>query len=247
MFALSFCVHLAIFLLVYWLQLFPASNPEEAPVTYVDMVTLPVASPQSGTPAPAAKAAPAPPAAAPAPVSPPAAMKLPAAKPKMTAPAKVPAPNAPKAKAEKPAPAEDAREFNEHLERLERLAEDKRQAAVLAGIKNNRNRGGRTGMPGAKGTEAGSDYSSFVQSRMKDALGKVMAHDTKSPVVTATITIGADGGITDYRVEKYSGDPLFDAAVDRAVKLAGKSLTPPPGGVPFRSKFVFKPEGVGSR
>jgi colicin import membrane protein len=239
MFAVSFCLHLAIVLIIAWSPLLPVYQPDEAPVTYVDMVTLPVASPQSGTPAPAPEAAPSPPATeAPAELSQPAAQ----AKPKL--PAKTPAPAPSKAKSGKPAPAADAREFSERIEKLERLAEDRRQAEVLAGL---RKKGGRTGMPGAKGSEAGSDYTSYVQSRMKDALAKVIASDSKSPVVTATITIGSDGRIADYHVEKSSGDPLFDEAVNRAVTLAGRSLKPPPGGAQFKSKFVFKPEGVASR
>lgn len=243
MFALSLCCHLAIFLIIARSQLLPVFQPDEAKVTYVDMVTLPVASPQSGTPAPPVEAAPKPPAAAaPTPVSPPAAMALPAAKPKLKVQAKVPTPPAPKQSIEKPA--SEAREFTERMAKLEQLAEEKRQAAVLERL---RNKGGKVGMPGAKGTEAGSDYSSYVQSRVQDAINKVAASQTKSPPVIATIVIGPDGRIVDYHIEKSSGDPLFDETVTRAVTFAGRSLKPPPGGVQFTGKFRFKHEGVGSR
>jgi len=236
MFTLSFLCHLALFSLIIWFQSPPVFNPSEEPVTYVDMVTLPVASPQAGTPAPAEEQAQKAP-AAPAPVRPAAAaMALPAAKPK----AKLPPPA--KGKAEKPAPVDDGREFSERLEKIERLAEDKRQAAVLARLRKGGSKA--VGMPGAKGTEAGSDYSSYIQSRLKDAFREVMASQTRAPQVLVRISIGPDGRITSYRVERNSGDPLFDDAVARAVALAGRSFKPPPGGLPFERVFRFKPEGV---
>jgi len=239
MFVLSLVCHLVIFIVIAKWQFFPEYHPDETPVTYVDMVTLPVEAPQSGTPAPEAETAvPAPP----QPVAPPAPA------PVMSQPAKpTPAPKAPAAaqgKAEKPAPAAEARAFNERLAKLERLAEDKRQAEVLERL---RKKGKRTGMPGAKGSEAGSDYPSYLQSRLKDALKEVMVSQTKSPQVIATITVAPDGRISEFRVDKGSGDPLFDDAVHRAVTLAGKSLVPPPGGSQFKRMFRFRPEGVGIR
>jgi colicin import membrane protein len=101
------------------------------------------------------------------------------------------------------------------------------------------------GMPGAKGTQAGSDYSAYIQSRLKDAFRDVIASQTGAPQTLVRITIGTDGRITGYRVEKKSGDPVFDDAVSRAVTLAGRYFKPPPGGVPFERVFRFKPEGVG--
>ena len=230
MLALSFGFHLVVFLLIARCQVLPSFHPDEAQVTYVDMVTLPVVSPQSGTPAPTAlEAAPQLPAAA-APVAPPASMDLPAARTK--APGAAP-------KTDKPAAAPDEREFSERMAKLERQAGEKRQAEVLARLRNT----GRVGMPGATGTEAGSDYSSYVQSRLKDAFSEVMTSQTKSPQVIAAISIGPDGRI-DYQVEKHSGDQLFDDAVARAVTLAGRSLKAPPGGGKFRRVFRFRPEGV---
>lgn len=226
MFALSLCAHLALFFLIAWLQIFPGFHQDEAPVAYVDLVTLPVASPQSGTPA--AEAAPKAAVAAPTPPPAPAAQTLPAAKPKA---------KAPKAKSEKPAA--DSRQFNERLAKLARQTEDKRQSDVLESLKKKR---GRVGMPGAQGTEAGSDYSSYLDSRLKDAFRREVTESTvKSPLVTATITIGPDGQILDYHVEKGSGDPLFDDAAARAVTVAGRSLKPPPGRKQFRKMLHFRP------
>jgi colicin import membrane protein len=238
MFTLSLVCHLAIFSLIIWANADSVFKPAEEPVTYVDMVTLPVASPQAGTPVAAQEKLPQP-AAAPAPPPAPAAtMALPApkSKPKLAPPVK--------GKTEKQAPpVEDGREFKERLEKLERQAEDKRQAEVLARLRKG---GGKAvGMPGATGTQAGSDYSSYIQSRLKDAFKDVIASQTAAPQVLVRITIGTDGRISGYRVEKKSGDPIFDDAVSRAVTLAGRSFKPPPGGVPFERVFRFKPEGVG--
>lgn len=242
MFALSFLLHLAIFFLIAWSQILPAFRPDETPVTYVDMVTLPVASPQSGTPAPAEEKAPKPPAAASAAaLMPPAALALPQNKAQAKSKAQEQA--AAQEKMAKQA-ADEGREFSERMAKLERQAEDRRQAEVLERL---RSKGGRVGMPGAKGTEAGSDYSSYLQSRLKDAFSQVMVSQTKSPQVIASITVASDGRIAEYRVEKHSGDPLFDDAVARAVTIAGRSLVPPPGGGQFKRVFRFRPEGVGVR
>jgi colicin import membrane protein len=238
MFALSLCCHLAVYLLIWWCQLLPAFHSDEEPVTYVDMVTLPVASPQAGVPtAPAPQAAPLP---APVPASPPAAMTMPKAKLPAKAQAK------PLKGAGEQSAAEDERQFSERMAKLARQqAEDKRQSDVLDRLR--KKSGVKPGMPGATGTQAGSDYAAYVQSRLKDAfIREVTASPVKSPMVIATITIERDGRI-DYRVEKNSGDPLFDDAVARAVTVAGQSLKPPPGGVQFRQRFRFRPEGVGVR
>jgi len=236
MLALSFICHLVVFLVIANWHFFPESHQDETPVTYVDMVTLPVASPQSGTPAPAQSQSKAP-AATPAPAPPPPAapaMALPA-KPAV----KTPAPS--QAKTEQQTAAE-AKAYDERLAKLQQQAEDRRQADALERLKK-KGAGTQTGMPGGKGTQAGSDYSSYLQSRLKDALREVMVTQTKAPQVIATITVSPDGRI-ECRVEKGSGDPLFDDAVQRAVALAGKTLVPPPNRSQFKHVFRFMPEGV---
>lgn len=242
MFALSFVCHLVVFLIIAKWQFYPEFHPDDTPVTYVDMVTLPVASPQAGTPAPPAEqeGAPPPPAAPAAPAMVQPAKPAKPAKPAAKAPAAEPT-----GKSGPANPAAQAQEFNERLAKLERVAQEKRQAEVMERLRKKGSQ--QTGMPGAKGTEAGSDYPSYLQSRLKDALKEVMVSQTKSPQVIATITVSGDGRIAEYHVEKGSGDPLFDDAVHRAVTLAGKALVPPPGGAPFKRMFRFRPEGVGIR
>ncbi|GFO53027.1 energy transduction protein TonB [Geomonas sp. Red276] len=244
MFAISFALHLAVGLLMIFGDLLPIFQPQEQPVTYVDMVTLPVASPQSGMPAPATPAAskaPTPPAPA-APKPPPAAMALPANKPASSSRGQTAVPST-KVKPQQTSPGEsqeDARAFNERMAKLERQAEDRRQADVLARLRKN----ARTGMPGARGTQAGSDYASYIQSRLKDALTREMAKETRSPLLIAIITIGTDGKVAEFRVTKPSGDRVFDDAVTRAVTVAGRSLKPPPSGQQFRYELHFRPEEV---
>ncbi|WP_224983517.1 energy transducer TonB [Geomonas agri] len=237
MMAFSLACHLVVFLIIANWHFLPEFHRDENPVTYVDMVTLPVAAPQSGmpqAPAPAeAKAPAAPPPAPPAPAKP--AMALP------TKPAAKTPPQKSQAKSEQQQKEAEDKAFNDRMAKLQQKAEDRRQAAVLDALKK---RGStRTGMPGATGNQAGSDYSSYLQSRLRDALKQVIATQTKAPQVIATITVSPDGSI-DYRVEKGSGDPFFDEAVQRAVALAGKTLVPPPNRTQYKRVFRFMPEGV---
>ena len=242
MLAFSFGIHLALLLLLLSGHFLPALHPDENPVTYVDVVTLPVASPQSGTPAQAAESAPRPPAPAAA-AAPKAEMSQPASKPKANSKRPVPAAKAKPANSDREA--REAREFDQRMAKLERQADERRQNEVLARLK--KGVAGRTGMPGAKGSQAGSDYASYVQSRLRDAFRQVVVSQSRSPQVIVTLTIGSDGRVTDNHVEKSSGDPLFDDAVARAITLAGRSLRPPPDGGQFKKAFRFKPEGVGVR
>jgi len=248
MFTLSLACHLVVFAFILWAAS-PRFHSAAEPVTYVDMVSPPVASPQVGNPVPAKSQAVKGP-AVPAPVQP--RVRTPLRNPLRT-PVEARAsravsnkPNAvPAAKpnAGKPEPVEDGREFAERMAKLQQQSEDKRLAEVLDRL--HKRSGKVAGMPGAKGTQTGSDYSSYIQSRLKDAFREVIASGTKAPQVLVRIAIGPDGRVADYHVEKYSGDPVFDEAVSRAVTLAGRSFKPPPGGVPFERVFRFKPEGVG--
>lgn len=129
------------------------------------------------------------------------------------------------------------------MAKLQQQSEDKRLAEVLDRL--HKRSGKVAGTPSAKGAQMGSDYSSYIQSRLKDAFREVIASGTKAPQVLVRIVIGSDGKVAGYHVEKYSGDPAFDEAVSRAVTLAGRSFKPPPNGLPFERVFRFKPEGIG--
>ena len=246
MFILSLCCHLAVGFLIWWCQLLPAFHSDEEPVTYVDMVTMPVASPQAGSPA--AHAQTSRPAAVPPPATPPAAMTF----PKVQVPAKLPAKAQPTPlhRAGGQSSTEEDRRFSERMAKLARQAdEDKRQSDVLDRLRNKSGKtgSGKVGMPTGTGTEAGSDYPAYVQSRLKDAFAReVTAFRVKSPMVIVTVTIGPNAGFV-YNMDKSSGDPLFDDAVIRALTLAGSSMRPPPGGKLFRHEYHFRPEGVAVR
>jgi colicin import membrane protein len=55
MFAFSFVSHLCLFSIILWSMSSQQFHPATEQITYVDMITPPVASPQAGTPAPAEK------------------------------------------------------------------------------------------------------------------------------------------------------------------------------------------------
>jgi colicin import membrane protein len=152
------------------------------------------------------------------------------------------------AKTPKPAP-ETSREFEERIAQMEREAETRHASAALDALRKRVAVGdkGQAGMPGAAGTEAGSDYASYIQSRLRDAFKTTIAYASKVPEVTVRLTIGRNGRVIKSRIERSSGDPLFEDAVLKAIGKAEKSFPPPPGSGEFEHGFVFKPQGVGKK
>lgn len=237
----SFLLHLAFFLITTQFNFTSTLRADNTPVYYVDVVNLPVASPQAGSPAGGS------PAPAPAPATPP----PPIASPQMKIPAAKPATNAPVKPQQKSANgAETAKEFEERLAKLERDNEARHQAAALEAARKRAAGAGKgpAGMPGATGTEAGSDYASYIRSRLEDAFRQ---EDTFQPdrnkVVEIRLTIGRSGKIISKRFERSSNDIMFNNAVDRAISRAERDFRPPPGGSTFEHGFVFKPQGVGKK
>ena len=102
-------------------------------------------------------------------------------------------------------------------------------------------------MPGGTGTQAGSDYAAYLQSRLKESFSLTIAWQAKKPLVAIRLTIDGKGALTSYKIEKSSGDVIFEDAVSRAVQLAKKHFPPPPGGQELSYGFVFRPEGVDKR
>jgi colicin import membrane protein len=236
----SLLVHLTMFVLLTRANFFPGLKYPEAPVYYVDVVNLPVASPRAGSPA----AAPGPATATPPPRPAQREMTLPAAPP---AKAK---PTAPTTAAPKKA-AQEATEFEERLQNMARKSEARREAADLEAAINRIAGKGRTasGMPGGTGTEPGSDYGSYIRSRLEDAFRK---EDTFKPgpgkFVIVHLTIDRNGRIIGQRYAQRSTDPVFNDAVSRAIGRAEKEFRPPPGGRQFEQDFTFKPQqGVGKK
>lgn len=238
--SVSSLLHLTVYGLVVWLHLLPAAKLREAPVYYVDMVNLPVESPQQGRASEASNES-----APPQPVTPPA--------PEMKLPAKPTAKDAsPAAKPVKPATTsqsteESAREFEERMTKLERAADARHEAAAMEALRKRAADRGKNqqGIPGGSGTESGSDYASYIRSRLVDAFRTTIAYQDKSPKVTLVLTIDRNGRIVRKRVENSSGDRIFEDAVERAVVKAEKTFRPPPGGGTFEYGFIFTTQGVG--
>ena len=237
--ACSLLLHLTLFIIIYqfnhWLQ--PIRH--QAQTYYVDLVNLPVANPRAGTPSTAANSSPREPAQVQQ------EMKLPS-KPleKIGTPPTLTAPKKDlKGKPDK----ETAKEFSKRLAKLEQKVKEKETQSALEAIRKKAAASGRAGIPGGLGDEAGSDYASYVRSRLKDAFDTTVAYQSKNPEVVIRLRINRFGKIVGYRTERSSRDKLFEASVARAVNIAGEVIKPPPDGHDFEHGFIFRPEGVGKK
>lgn len=224
---LSVAFHAAAFaFLVWWQQFLPTIGPVQT-TYYVDVVNLPVIHPRAGSPTQhgseesAAPQVPAPEAmTSPAPVS----KKGPV---KTTAPA-----------------VESAAAFQERLAKLEGKVDAERQAAAFEALRKKVAARGKVGMTHGSGTEAGSDYTAYLHSRLKDAFRETISYQTKKPFVMVRLTIDGNGRIIRTRIERSSGDRVFELSVARAITLAEQTIVPPPSHTVYEGAFVFKPQGV---
>lgn len=229
--ACSLLLHAAFLAGMFLLNPMLQIKPSAAPVYYVDIVNLPTANPRAGSPAARGNDA-----APPAPAAKSQEMNLPPEKPSTT----------PKTEAVKQPRPESDREFRERLARLERKVEGQHAESAIEALRRKAASGsGRSGMPNATGTEAGSDYGSYIQSRLKDAFALTIAASSRNPMVVARLTIDRNGRLIGFRIERSSGDKVFEDSVSRAVDRAKENFPPPPGGREFQQGFIFKPEGVG--
>lgn len=234
----STVIHLAVFLLlVWWGKLFPVTITVQE-TYYVDVVNLPVADPRAGSPTQKgnqAEMAPPPPAA------PPGAMELPE-KPRPAA--------KPGAKPSTPAATRDSSEsenaFAERMAKLERISEARHQEAVMERLRSRATSpgAGRSGMPSASGTQQGSDYTAYIQSRLKDAFRNTISYSSKNPEMIVRLFIDADGKLSRHTAERSSGDRAFELSVLRAIDMASEKFPPPPGKKMFEGVFVFRPQGI---
>lgn len=241
-FGWSFIVSIAIHLSLAAVILFGHISPPaytEAPVYYVDVVNLPVAAPRAGQAAVVAGA----PTAPAAPPESSREMTLPRQSPRPAAPRRpVPAKSAPGA--------ETAKDFEERLAGLRDTVDARHQEAALDALRKkvaNTRTAATTGMPGATGTQAGSDYGSYIQSRLKDAFHYTIAYQSKAPVVLIKLTIDGSGHVVGRQIEQSSGDRIFEDSVYKAIARAEKAFPPPPSGRETEIGFVFKPQGVGKK
>jgi len=236
----SAVIHLTVFLLlVWWGHLFPQQTTFQE-TYYVDIVNLPVADPQAGSPAQKVEdALSIPPPAAPQ------AMTVPV--PAKTPPKIITKPGKPKAPQES---AESESAFTERMEKLKQNREAQREAAdfekTLGKVKGANS--SKAGMPGASGVTAGSNYGDFIKSRLEDALKVTSSYDRakKNPEVFVRLTITAEGKLSRMKIERSSGDAIFEMAVRRAIDLASENFVAPPNRTMYENGFVFKPKGIAS-
>jgi len=226
---MSIAFHAAAFaFLIWWQQLIPDLGPVQT-TYYVDVVNLPVADPRSGSLAQTGNEE------APAPQTPaPATMTAPAAATK-------PAPG------KKTAPAGESAAFQDRLARLEGKVDAQRQAAAFEALRKKVAAKGKVGMPRGTGSESGSDYTAYLHSRLKDAFRDTISYQSTNPFVMVRLTIDGEGRIIRTRVEKSSGDKVFELSVTRAITLAEQTIVPPPNRSVYEGAFVFKPQGVTQR
>jgi colicin import membrane protein len=242
MVACSAAIHLALYFFLVTFHFSPRLFTD-APVYYVDVVNLPVADPQAGAPSPPGSVPPVP---APARQE----MTLPEKAPRKAGqkPAKLSKPQPAKpAERKAVAPGETAEQFEERVAKLERQVESQHQSAAMDALRKKlagAGKGEQAGMPGGKGTEKGSDYASYVRSRLTDAFRSTIAYQTKNPEVVVRLTIDRTGRLAGQQVERSTKDRMFEEAVSKAIAMAEKSFPPPPGGERQEYSIRFTPEGV---
>ncbi|MDK9717449.1 MAG: TonB C-terminal domain-containing protein [Trichlorobacter sp.] len=226
--ALSVTFHVAAFaFLVWWQQLMPDPGPVQT-TYYVDVVNLPVADPRAGSPTESGnELKPAPPAPTPP------AMAVPAAPSKTVSGKKLTT-----------SPVTESAAFQERMAKLEGKVDAQRQTAAFEELRKKVAARGKVGMPKGTGTEAGSDYTAYLHSRLKDAFRDTISYQTQSPYVMVRITIDGNGRIIRTRIEKSTGDKAFELSVARAITLAEQAIVPPPSRTVYEGAFVFKPQGV---
>lgn len=235
---ISVIFHLAVYGLLAWLHFLPSLPIPEGDVYYVDVVNLPVASPQAGTSSTSTDTK------APSTPSPPVQ-----AEPEMKLPTKTAPKQATIAKS-KTAPLKDdgetSREFEERLARLERASDARHAAAALETLQKRAlgTGSGPVGMPKGTGKEAGSDYASYIRSRLADAFRTTIAYQSKRPETAVRLFIDKNGRLARIAIERSSKDRLFDDAVIRAIEKAKGTFPPPPNGKNFEKLFVFNPQEV---
>jgi colicin import membrane protein len=230
-FFLSAFLHLAVFLLLLsWNNLFPVSMTPKA-TYYVDIVNLPVASPRQGSSSQKMAVPPIVPPPQPASIS---RMALPPSTTKNTKPA-------PSATGKT---ASDADDFDKRMSKLQNVAESRQQEDNIERMRRkfNHEASEKTGASAGVGTQAGSDYLSYITSRLSDVFSEP-PNTAKQVFAEVKIRINAAGKLELMEITKSSGNPAFDNYAKRSVYEAEKDFPPPPKGK-FEFTFRFRPQGV---
>lgn len=226
--AISVGLHLTLFFVLSGLDLLTLGPVPLQPTYYVDITSLPTVSPGGG-----AAESPPPPAAAEPETAEPSEKTVP-----------IPAVTR-KETAQERKKEEDA--FAKRMEQLSRTNDARRQEDVLKRLAGKvAATGSGPAKAGGKGLDpkGGSDYGSYIQSRLRDAFAGTIASQSRNPEAVVRLTLDRNGRVIRLRFERSSGDRVFEDAVRRAIALAEKSFPANPGGEQYENGFVFRPEGV---
>jgi len=222
---LSAMVHMAAFLGITWLQGLSPDPGQLQTTYYVDVVNLPVASPQAGSPTPA-----------PDNTDQPQIASAPQAGPMMT-----PAPTA----------ASDGKGPKKRLTDLSGADGQNWKAKQLSSasqrpwsryVRRSPAAGPACRAPAAARPAATTPPTCIHGS--KDAFRDTIQYQSKTPFVVVRLTIDRDGRVMRTRFEQSNNDKVFEKSVQRAIELAEQRIVPPPGRTTYEGTFVFKPQGV---
>lgn len=225
-FSASFFLHLLFIVVVARFSSLLGPMDISTVVYQVDLMNLPVESPQEGNPSVAAGAD-----ADPGPDTP---LKPAAPKSSSSSDQTLPASSDSTRQAE---------EFNRRLEGLQQKAEARHAAEAMEKIRQKIG-SSKAGATGGTGTDVGSDYTSFLHTRLIEAFATTITFQSKNPEAAVRLLIDGKGRIISTRMEKSSGDKLFDDSVLRAIGKAARLLPAPPGGAFYEHGFVFRPQGI---
>lgn len=223
----SLFLHLLLLVIITRFPLLTGPLATAQVVYEVDLLNLPVAAPQAGEPAATGANTEGSPSQPPRPAE------------SMT----LPTPKSP-VKAGPTSTAQDSDAFSRRMADLEQKAEARHQANAIEQLRRKTGQG-QAGIPDGSGSESGSDYTSYLHTRLTDAFKTTITYQSKDPEVAVRLVIDGKGRIVMSRIERSSGDKLFEDAALRAIAKAARLLVPPPGGSSFEHGFVFRPQGIG--
>ncbi|HEY1607663.1 MAG TPA: STN domain-containing protein [Paraburkholderia sp.] len=97
------------------------------------------------------------------------------------------------------------------------------------------------------GVTAGGDYRAYaalIQTRLTDALCATPLTRPGTYRLAAQLVIGATGAVTASRMLESTGEPIRDAAIERAMASMVLDIPPPPT-LPSPVTILLRPQGAG--
>jgi len=144
-----------------------------------------------------------------------------------------------------PSATESAADLERRIKELQRRQEERQLEETVKRLQQKNAPPPPGGTPSGTGTEQGVDYTTWLHGLLSDAFRETITYQSPSPETAVRIIIDGKGRLIGTRIDRRSGDRLFDDAVLRAIGKAARSFRPPPDGRVYEHGFVFKPEGVG--